>query len=221
MLKFENRDRIVFTGDSVTDSGRGRPVGQGLWDGVGNGYVRAIDSLLAVAYPESIFHIMNTGSSGFTSRDLLSVWQRDVLDLKPDWVSVCIGFNDVWRQFDSPGVTEQHVYIDEFEENVAKMADLTIPRVKGMILLTPYYIETNTQDAMRAEMDKYGAVIKKIGAERNIPVVDLQKEFCDYLKYRHSSYIMWDRVHPGWVGSMIIARAVLKALGADRISIGG
>ena len=73
MLLFENNDRIVFTGDSVTDSGRGRPVGQGLWDGVGNGYVRAIDSLLAVSYPESLFHIMNTGSSGFTSRDLLSV----------------------------------------------------------------------------------------------------------------------------------------------------
>jgi lysophospholipase L1-like esterase len=25
-------------------------------------------------------------------------WQRDVLDLSPDWLSIMIGINDVWRQ---------------------------------------------------------------------------------------------------------------------------
>ena len=39
-------DRIVFTGDSVTDAGRGRPVGEGLHAGVGTGYVRQIENLL-------------------------------------------------------------------------------------------------------------------------------------------------------------------------------
>ena len=42
---FENGDRVVFAGDSVTDSGRKRPYGEGLWEGVGNGYVRNIDSI--------------------------------------------------------------------------------------------------------------------------------------------------------------------------------
>ena len=45
---FENNDRIVFTGDSVTDSGRKRPYGEGLWEGLGNGFVRNIDSILTV-----------------------------------------------------------------------------------------------------------------------------------------------------------------------------
>ena len=43
-MLFTSGDRIVFTGDSVTDAGRGRPVGEGLWQGVGDGYVRTIDS---------------------------------------------------------------------------------------------------------------------------------------------------------------------------------
>ena len=30
--------------------------------------------------------------------------------------------------------------------------------------------------------------------------------------YRYSAYIMWDRVHPGWTGSLIIARALMKEL---------
>lgn len=46
--------------------------------------------------------------------------------------------------------------------------------------------------------------------------VNLQRAFDDYLVYRHSSYIAWDRVHPGPIGSTIIAREFLKAVGIDR-----
>ena len=70
-MLFSNNDRIVFTGDSTTDAGRKRPYGEGLWEGVGNGYVRTLDSLLKTVYPEQTFRIANTGSSGFTSRALL------------------------------------------------------------------------------------------------------------------------------------------------------
>ena len=39
-MLLQNGDRIVFTGDSTTDAGRARPVGEGLHQGVGDGYVR-------------------------------------------------------------------------------------------------------------------------------------------------------------------------------------
>ena len=39
---FENYDRIVFAGDSVTDMGSAQPVGEGLFDNVGRGYVREV-----------------------------------------------------------------------------------------------------------------------------------------------------------------------------------
>ena len=31
---------------------------------------------------------------------MVKPWKADVLDLRPDWLSVMIGINDVWRQFD-------------------------------------------------------------------------------------------------------------------------
>ena len=37
---FENYDRIVFAGDSVTDMGSKIPVGEGLFDNLGHSYVR-------------------------------------------------------------------------------------------------------------------------------------------------------------------------------------
>ena len=39
---FENMDRVVFAGDSVTDMGSAQPVGEGLFDNMGHGYPRVI-----------------------------------------------------------------------------------------------------------------------------------------------------------------------------------
>ncbi|MPN52040.1 Acetylxylan esterase [bioreactor metagenome] len=175
--------------------------------------------MLNVCYPEQLFHIVNTGSSGNTVRDLENRWVTDVLDLKPDRIVVCIGFNDVWRQFDSPAVINQHVYPDEYREALCRITEKTMPSVKSMIFMTPYYMETNKEDRMRKRMDEYGAIMKEVAARYVLPCIDLQKEFDAYLQYRHSSYIMWDRVHPGWIGSMIIARAFLRTIGFDRAVI--
>lgn len=55
------------------------------------------------------------GIGGNTILDLAVRWERDVLDRRPDWLSVIIGINDVWRQFDRPLQTELHVEADEYE----------------------------------------------------------------------------------------------------------
>lgn len=208
-MLFKNGDKIVFAGDSVTDAGRKRPVGEGLWEGVGNGYVRLIDSFLAVEYPEITLRIINMGTSGNTSADLLDRWDTDVTALNPDWVVLCIGFNDVWRQFDSPAQVDKAVSPECFRQNLNFMADKTKAR---MIWMTPYYLEPNESDLMRRRMDEYGAIVKEEAAKRGIPCIDLQKAFEKLLTYRHSSYVTWDRVHPGHIGSMVIAREFIRSI---------
>ncbi len=209
-------DRIVFTGDSVTDAGRGRPIGEGLHAGVGSGYVRQIENLLNVLYPERRFFITNTGCSGDTSRELKARWQNDVMNLKPDWVSVMIGVNDVWRQFDSPGITTCHVYPDEYRSNLCEMLERTLPMVKGVILMSPFYMEPQREDRMRQRIDEYIKICEEVAKKYTCHYINMQQPFDDYLVYRHSSYIAWDRVHPGNIGSLIIAREFLKAIGVER-----
>ena len=51
-MVFENMDRIIFAGDSVTDMGSAQPVGEGLFDNMGHGYPRVIESLVTATYPE-------------------------------------------------------------------------------------------------------------------------------------------------------------------------
>ena len=72
----ENLNRVVFAGDSITDMQRAYPIGEGLNDRAGFGYVRMIDNLLAAWYPEICVRVTNAGISGNTSRDLRARYER-------------------------------------------------------------------------------------------------------------------------------------------------
>jgi lysophospholipase L1-like esterase len=207
-------DKLVMIGDSITDVGRKQPVGEGTRnDALGKGYVSLVDALMGTVYPELNLRVVNMGTSGHTVRDLKARWQTDVLDLAPDWVSIKIGINDVWRQMDQPRLAHTHVYIDEYRATLTELVAMTRPRVKGMVMLTPYYLEPNRQDAMRAAMDRYGAVVKEVAAEYDAILVDTQAAMDALMVHNYPASLAWDRVHPNLTGHMAIARAFLNAVG--------
>lgn len=212
---FENNDRIVFAGDSVTDMGSVQPVGEGLFDILGRSYVRVVENYLVTGYPELNIRITNSGISGNTSRDLLERFDRDVVSLKPDWVSICIGINDVWRQFDTPAMLDCQVQPDEYEKNVEEMILRVKDTVKGIFILTPYYMEPNREDKMRARMDEYGAICRRLAEKHGCRFVDFQKMYEDFCKIRHSSCIAWDRVHPNQMGATLMAKEFLRQCDFD------
>lgn len=207
---FEDFDRIVFAGDSVTDMGSKQPVGEGLFGDIGRSYVGIIQNMLETKYPEIRIRVTNSGISGNTSRDLLGRFGRDVVCLNPDWVSICIGINDVWRQFDSPAMPDTHVLPEEYEQNLEKMIVSVKNKVKGIFIISPYYIESNKEDAMRKRMDEYVAICKNLSQKHGCTFVDFQTMYEKYCAFRHSSYIAWDRVHPNQVGATLMANEFLK-----------
>lgn len=211
-MKLQHDTKLVFIGDSISDYQRGRPVGEGGHEGLGDSYVRLLDAFLRTTYPERRIRLVNMGINGNTTRDLLARWQTDVLDLHPDWLGILIGVNDVWRQFDCPLMTEIHVGPEEYEQNLRSLIAQAQPGLQGLILMTPYIMERNKNDAMRARMDTYGAIVKKLAHETGAVFVDLQAAFDDYLRFYHPMSITWDRIHPDLLGHMIIAKAVLHAL---------
>ncbi len=209
----KKNDRLVMIGDSITDCGRSRPEGEGLFDPYGNGYVNMVKAFLDARYPECPVRIINRGNSGNTVRDLAARWQEDVLDLEPDWLSVMIGINDVWRQFDSPKMTEIHVGIEEYENTLERLITSALPCLKGLILVTPYFIEPDRDEPMRARMDAYGTVVKALAEKYDAVLVDTQAGFDRMLEHMHPMSIAWDRVHPNSSGHGLIARCFLEAIG--------
>jgi len=212
-MMIEPCSKLVMIGDSVTDCGRARPVGEGLFEALGKGYVSLVDALLQATQPEKKIRVVNMGTSGNTVRDLKVRWQTDVIDIAPDWLSIMIGINDVWRQFDTPLQAEWSVPLNEYAETLDELVAQTLPSVKGMVLMTPYFIEPNQSDAMRKRMDQYGAAVKAIGKKYQVITVDTQATFDEVLAHLHPISLAWDRVHPNQIGHMLIARAFLTAVG--------
>ncbi|ABO67123.1 MULTISPECIES: SGNH/GDSL hydrolase family protein [Geobacillus] len=208
-------EKLLFIGDSITDCGRAKPEGEGGIGALGTGYVAYVDGLLQAVYPELGIRVVNKGISGNTVRDLKARWQEDVIAQKPDWVSIMIGINDVWRQYDLPFIKEKHVYLDEYEETLRSLVIETKPLVTGIILMTPFYIEGNEHDSMRRTMDQYGLAVKRIAEETDSIFVDTQAAFNKVLKTLYPAALAWDRVHPSVAGHMILARAFLNAIGFD------
>ena len=212
---FQNYDRIVFAGDSVTDMGSKNPVGEGLFDNVGRGYVRVLENMFATYYPDVFLRVTNSGISGNTSRDLLERFDRDVVDLAPDWVSICIGINDVWRQFDCPAMVKDHVSPEEYEKNMETMILKVKDNVKGIFILSPYIMEPLREDMMRKRMDEYVDICRRLAEKHGCRFVDFQKMYEDYCKIRHSCYIAWDRIHPNQIGATLMAKEFLKQCDFD------
>ncbi|GMA56888.1 lysophospholipase L1-like esterase [Alicyclobacillus sacchari] len=214
-MRLEANSKLVMIGDSITDCGRNQPIGEAPRGGLGFGYVAFVDGLLQALYPDRPIRVVNVGTSGNTVVDLQERWQRDVIDQRPDYVSVMIGVNDVWRQFDSRLLYENHVSLDRYRETLRSLVTKTLPRVKEMFLLSPFFLELNRSDPMRAMVDAYADSMKTVAEETGATFIDIQAEFDERLQHLTTWSWSGDRVHPYVSGHMVIARAFLREIGVQ------
>ncbi|MBT3190254.1 MAG: SGNH/GDSL hydrolase family protein [Anaerolineae bacterium] len=205
-MKIHPHSKLLMIGDSITDCGRNRN------ESLGSGYVRFIHNALTENYPQAGIQIINKGISGNTVRDLKRRWQRDVLDLKPDWLLVMIGINDVWQQMDDWMPIEMCVSIEEYERTLDELISVVAPSLKGLILMTPYVLEPGLSDPMRTLMDKFGEVARRTAKKYDAIFVDTQAAFDDVLKTMDSTALSEDKVHMNAGGHQILANAFLKAV---------
>ena len=95
--------RVVFIGDSITDGNWGKGDGKrssdrNLWDRnhlYGSGYMYLCATYYQGYFPERGYLFFNRGVGGNTLGELADRWQEDVVDLRPDVLSVLVGTNDV------------------------------------------------------------------------------------------------------------------------------
>jgi len=202
---------VVFIGDSITDCGR-RDVAAPL----GNGYVKFIADLIAIRYPTLRVSIVNKGISGNTIADLRERWHDDVLVLKPDWVSILIGINDVHRTLrDEPTAVPPDRYEQLYRECLSLTKDRTTAK---LVLMEPFYISTDTEtDSWRTKvlwaLDEYRVVVRKLAGEFKAIFVPLHELFQEQLRYRPTDMFCPEPVHPNSVGHLLIAHAWLVAMG--------
>ncbi|HEV2125217.1 MAG TPA: SGNH/GDSL hydrolase family protein [Chloroflexota bacterium] len=239
---FTRNQKILFIGDSITDTGRrGEPHAP-----YGRGYVHLTRAFLLARYPELDLQILNRGISGNTVRDLAARWENDVIAEQPDWLSIKIGINDDWRLIANR--VQEHVPLDEYEQTYRSLLENTKQRSSHthLTLIEPYVIAPPTSgpnalslsladvqqrypqlreqgvnsgpeyDAclaqFRAVMDQYCAVVERLAGEYSAVLVHTQAAFDEALQFQPPAYWAADRVHPDAPGHAVIARAFLRAV---------
>jgi lysophospholipase L1-like esterase len=205
---FDANQTILFLGDSITDGDRRSHAAP-----YGDGYVSQVRSFMLARYPELHLRFVNRGISGDTTRHLRDRWERDALAERPDWISLMIGINDVWRAFGA--MPHEAVPLPEYESHLRELLGSAREIGARLILMTPYMIEADRGAPMRRQMDWYGDVVRRLAPEFDAVFVDTQAAFDGVLS--HSTPDDWagDQIHPNSAGHAVIALAWLRAVGFD------
>jgi lysophospholipase L1-like esterase len=212
-MKIQKDSTFLMIGDSITDAGRQREgTPPSPFEALGRGYVIYTAALLGAIHPELNIKVVNRGIGGNTVLDLESRWEKDALAVKPNWMSVMIGINDLYRKYSEPNDPSKHIPLEQFEKTYRKLLTAIRPSLKGLILLTPFYLEEDRQEVKRADTDRYGGVVKRLAREFDGLLVDSQAIFDKAMKQLSLEQLGPDRVHPTPAGHMMLARSVLDAV---------
>ena len=187
-MLLEPGQKIVFIGDSITDCDR-----RGAAAPYGDGYVSMVRNLLLARYPAYKLTVVNRGIGGDTTRNLAARWERDVIAERPDWLSVMIGINDVWRAFG--GNATEAVPLPEYTATLRALLVRTRAALRPrLILADPYMIEPDPAQPMRHQMDAYGAVVRQLAGEFGAVHVPTQAAFEAALAHTHPTDWAGDQI---------------------------
>ncbi len=199
-LQLKAGDQIVAMGDSIT---------------AGGGYLRDTDAVLAQQYPDlKLPKIINVGIGGQKAEDMVKRFDKDVVQKKPQWVTISVGINDVWHRVKTPHDSD---VLAKYKENVAKMVDMAQEAKIQVILIAPTVIQEDVESEGNKRLVMYVDAEKQIAADKKCAFVDLHQMFLDALKKKpedlKGNWLTGDGVHMKEIGDGIMAIGVLRALG--------
>ena len=186
--------KIVCLGDSVT----------GIYYHTGGrrAYPEMLEIALRQVAPEAEISVINAGISGNSTIDALKRLQKDVLDHRPDVVTVMFGLNDMAR-----------VPENDFQANLEQIIAQCRGVNAAVILCTPNGV-INTSGRPIDKLLEYNNVLKEVGRQQRVPVSDV---YAAYELIRQADPVAWrlllsDEIHPNMDGHQQNAIEICKTI---------
>lgn len=201
---------FVFQGDSITDAGRDRNNDNYR----GNGYPTLVAGKLGAKYPAE-FRFINKGVSGDRVVDINSRIRCDLINLKPDYLTILIGINDVWHEL---GGRRNGVSCKKFFKTYCDIIEEVLDMCPGVkiFILEPFVLEAsateNDWDVFESETALRAAAAKEVAEKYGLTFIPLQEKFNALCEKAPASYWLLDGVHPSAMGHEIIAEAICEAV---------
>ena len=199
---------ILFQGDSITDADRIRD-----WEiDLGKGYPLLVGAALGYEHPGR-YTFTNKGISGNRIVDLYARIKCDLINLKPDVVSILVGVNDVGHEFSSKNGVSAEKYYTVYDLMIQEIL-AALPNTKIMIMepfvLKGMYTQENW-DVFYAEVCARAEKAKQIAEKYGLVYIPLQQAFLEAAASSRDEDWLRDGVHPTPAGHGLIKKAWLNA----------
>ncbi|MEW1654281.1 SGNH/GDSL hydrolase family protein [Streptomyces sp. NPDC093707] len=207
---------VMFTGDSITDSRRLESE-----DGLGFGYPLRVAGEWGLRHPGRPVTWLNTGTGGHKVSDLEGRWQADVLDARPDVVSILVGVNDMgWHTIDPDG---QVIPAEDFAAGYDRLLAPLAEAGTELILIEPFLLPVSgtveaghaqIDDAVRkewrADLDPKIQVVRELARAYGAHLLAADGMFAELAAGSGPEHWSADGVHPTPAGHAALAEAWLR-----------
>lgn len=224
---------ILFQGDSITDCSRYRKATDDkessrviFSDGrlfkkvtaLGEGYPAMVSAELEKQYPNK-FRFHNRGVGGDRIPDVYARIVKDIINLKPDYMSLLVGVNDVWHDFDFGKNGTGTIRFEKVYNILLEELKEEFPEIK-IVIMGPFVLEgtatadrteqPNRYEEFRNGVAEMAAIARKLADKHGYPFIDLQSVFDEAVKSTPAKELLSDGVHPTAKGHEIITKEWLK-----------
>ncbi len=202
---------FLFQGDSITDANREDDDRVNFGLGTGYPLLVAADFL---KNRKGDFCFLNRGVSGDRVTDIYARIKEDIINLKPDYMSILVGVNDVAHELTMQCGVDAEKY-EKIYSMLTEEVRNALPDIK-IIILEPFVLEgTATQEMWEqfsSEVRKRADAAKRVAEKYDLIFVPLQKLFDDASSDGDTGYWSSDGIHPTSAGHQIIKEALTKAI---------
>lgn len=201
MKNFDDCKVVLFQGDSITDCGRDRQneATANHNGALGQGYASKIAGELLARYPDRNLQIYNRGISGNRVVDLYARWKCDAINLQPDCISILIGVNDTWHEFN----WNNGVECDRYEQVYRMLLEFTrarLPKTR-LVLCEPFVLPVGVvKPEWEEDIKIRREIVGRLAGEFGATHVPFQKLFDEAVKEAPAEYWLGDGVHPSPAG---------------------
>lgn len=219
---------ILFQGDSITDCGRVRNKEKNIlekWRNkilkkthLGGGYPALVSSELSSVCPDE-YEFYNRGVSGDRVPDVYARIVRDIIKIRPDYLSILVGVNDVWHGLDFNNGTGaeryERVYNLLIEEIKAELPDIKIMILEPFVLEGPATANRKGQpqryERFRGEVIEMAKIAESVADKHSLKFVPLQEILDEAATKCKPADLLSDGVHPTAKGHKLIKKEWIKA----------
>lgn len=198
MISIKEKSVVLFQGDSVTDCRRNRNDEYDL----GNSYVKIVGKYLR----KNNVQVINRAISGNKVNDLLTRFQKDFVDCKPNYIFILIGVNDTWHNY--PNQKATNVFIEEYDLLLKKIKDeISVP----VVILEPFIIGYKEEyTCMRGDLLTKVDEIRKLAKKYHCEYIAFENDFATVLIHEDEELYSIEGIHPLEKGYKLMAKKIIK-----------